>query len=76
MEQPNTGAEQCGNNADASVSLLEQVTPLTRQINCLEIERIADVCVKNIPSLVRVRFSSLYLLDETNNILHLHQQEK
>jgi diguanylate cyclase (GGDEF)-like protein len=73
MEQPNTGAEQSGNNADASVSLLEQVTPLTRQINCLEIERIADVCVKNIPLLVKVRFSSLYLLDETNNILHLHK---
>lgn len=73
MEQPNTGAEQAGLNADPSVSLLEQVTPLTRQINCLEIERIADVCVKNIPSLVRVRFSSLYLLDETNNILHLHK---
>ena len=52
-------------------SLLEQVTPLARQINCLDIERIADVCVTKIPSIVGTRFASLYALDETNGILHL-----
>jgi len=52
-------------------SLLEQATPLARQINCLDIERIADVCVNKIPNLVGSRFASLYVLDETNNILHL-----
>ena len=56
-----------------SISLLEQVTPLARQINCLDIDRIADVCVKRIPALVGVRFASVYMLDETNNILHLHK---
>jgi len=61
------------NNPDSSVSLLEQVTPLARQINCLDIERIADICVQSIPKLVHVRFASLYILDETNNILHLHK---
>ncbi|MHC4559501.1 MAG: sensor domain-containing diguanylate cyclase [Planctomycetota bacterium] len=60
-------------NPDSSISLLEQVTPLARQINCLNINRIADICVKSIPKLVRVRFASLYILDETNNILHLHK---
>ena len=59
------------NNPDAGISLLQQVTPLARQINCLDIGRIADVCVKNIPNLVGVRFASLYILDEANNILHL-----
>lgn len=59
------------NNPDGSISLLQQVTPLARQINCLDIGRIADACVKNIPNLVGVRFASLYVLDETNNILHL-----
>jgi diguanylate cyclase (GGDEF)-like protein len=53
------------------VSLLEQVTPLARQINCLEIERIADVCVNKVPSIVGTRFASLYALDEATGILHL-----
>ena len=53
--------------------LLEQVTPLARQINCLDIERIADICVKNIPALVGARFASLYILDETSDILHLQR---
>lgn len=52
-------------------SLLEQVTPLAREINCLDIERIADVCIGRIPSVVGSRFASLYTLDETNSILHL-----
>jgi diguanylate cyclase (GGDEF)-like protein len=52
-------------------SLLEQVTPLARQINCLDIHRVADVCVKKIPSIVGTRFASLYVLDETSSILRL-----
>ncbi len=52
-------------------SLLEQVTPLAREINCLDIEHIADVCVNRIPQVVGSRFASLYALDETNGILHL-----
>ena len=60
-------------NPDSNINLLEQVTPLARQINCLDINRIADVCIKSIPELVRASFASLYILDETNNILHLHK---
>jgi len=52
-------------------SLLEQVTPLARQINCLDIDRIAEVCIDRIPVVVGSRFASLYALDETNGILHL-----
>jgi hypothetical protein len=54
-------------------SLLEQVTPLARQINCLDIRRIADICITNIPKLVGIKFASLYILDETNTILHLQK---
>jgi len=61
------------NDRDSGISLLGQVTPLARQINCLDIDRIADVCVGRIPALVRARFASVYILDETNNILHLHK---
>ncbi len=53
--------------------LLDQVTPLAHQINCLDMGRIAGVCVKKIPKLVGARFASLYILDETNSILRLHQ---
>lgn len=56
-----------------NISLLEKVTPLARQINCLDIDQIADVCIKSIPELVGVRFASLYILDEDSNILHLHK---
>ena len=63
--------EQHNNGSENGVSLLEQVTPLARQINCLDIERISEICIDRIPALVGVRFASLYILDETNNILHL-----
>ncbi len=73
MHRSNKSSENTGNAAHGSVSLLEQITPLARQINCLDIERIANVCIKNIPNLIGVRFASLYILDETNNILHLQK---
>ncbi|MGA1979208.1 MAG: sensor domain-containing diguanylate cyclase [Sedimentisphaerales bacterium] len=73
MQRSNTSSEKAGNSANGGVSLLEQITPLARQINCLDLERIANVCIKNIPSLIGVRFASLYILDETNSILHLRK---
>ncbi|MBN2271435.1 MAG: sensor domain-containing diguanylate cyclase [Sedimentisphaerales bacterium] len=63
----------CDLNSDKSISLLQQVTPLARQVNCLDIDRIAEVCVENIPKMVGAKFASLYILDETSNILHLHK---
>lgn len=65
--------EQTGSNSDIGISMLERITPLARQINCLDIDRIADICVKSITELVGVRFASLYLLDEANSMLHLHK---
>ena len=73
MHRTNKNSENTPEKTDLSISLLEQITPLARQINCLDINRVADVCIISIPKLVRVRFASLYILDETNNILHLHK---
>lgn len=73
MHRIDKHSENNPENQNSSISLLEQITPLTRQINCLDLDRIAEVCTKNILDLVGVRFSSLYILDETNNILHLHK---
>jgi len=73
MDSTDKSTVEILNKPDSNISLLEQVTPLARQINCLDIDRIADVCIKSIPKLVRASFASLYILDETNNILHLHK---
>jgi len=73
MRRIDNSATGRDSNSGESVSLLQQITPLARQVNCLDIERIAEVCIDNIPKMVGVRFASLYILDETTNILHLHK---
>ncbi len=73
MQQSNENFENGANCPNGNISLLEQITPIAQQINCLDIERIANVCIKNILKLVGVRFASLYVLDETNNILRLQK---
>ena len=73
MRQNDNNPENADNGLGGGISLLEQVTPLARQINCLDIERIADICIKDIAKLVGVRFASLYIIDETSNILHLQK---
>ena len=73
MCQSDKSSGNSANSSDASLSLLQRITPLARQINCLDLDRIADVCTKSILDLVGARFASLYILDETNNILHLHK---
>ena len=73
MHQGNAKSENGTICAGDGISLLEQVTPLARQINCLDIERIANVCINEIPSVIGVRLASLYVLDEANNILHLQK---
>ena len=73
MQQDRKNPENAVNYPPNGDSLLERMTPLARQLNCLDIERIANVCVKNIPDLVGVRLASLYIFDETSNILHLQR---
>ena len=53
MEQANKNPEITPEKTNESLSLLEQVTPLARKINCLDIDRVADVCITNIPKLTR-----------------------
>lgn len=73
MDRTKTNPAEDQQKSDTSITLLEQITPLARQINCLDIDRIADICIKSIPQLVSVQFASLYILDETNNMLHLYK---
>ena len=56
-----------------SLHHLEMLTPLAKKINCLDIKEIANVCIDDIPRLIKARFASLYILDETSDILHLEK---
>ncbi|MBI9017088.1 MAG: sensor domain-containing diguanylate cyclase [Phycisphaerae bacterium] len=52
---------------------INQISLLSRQINCLDLETIAQVCIKYIPKLISARFASLYSYDSENHILRLLQ---
>jgi diguanylate cyclase (GGDEF)-like protein len=52
---------------------IEQITPLAQQINCLDINRIAEISVTQIPQLVGAGRASLYILDDATDILHLQK---
>ncbi len=52
---------------------LVTITPLAKQINCLDVKRIGDLCVTEIPQLIGAKLASLYILDETSDILHLEK---
>ena len=71
MAEPTKQSDDCVGPCPPKVSLLERVTPLARQINSLDIDRISEVCVTKVPSVVGSAFASLYTLDEANGILHL-----
>jgi len=73
MGRNNNNSDEHTETAAGSVSLLEQITPLARQINCLDIHRIATICVGRIPKLLGTRLASLYLLDESGDMLHLQK---
>ena len=46
-----------GCNSD-NMYRLEVITPLVQQLNCLDIKRIADICVNEIPKLLKARLAS------------------
>ncbi|MCK4959284.1 MAG: sensor domain-containing diguanylate cyclase [Planctomycetes bacterium] len=57
----------------SSLGSLEVITPLAKHLNCLDIKKIADVCVNDLPKLLGARLASLYILDESSDILHLQK---
>lgn len=62
----------CSGHAGPSCRL-DVITPLAKKINCLDVKRIADICVSEIPHLVGAKLASLYILDENSDILHLEK---
>ena len=53
------------------LSILEKLAPLARKINCLDLNRIADISVQYIPELIGMKLASFYILNDENNILYL-----
>jgi len=50
---------------------ISQISFLSRQINCLNLDKIASVCVEKIPELISARYASLYRFDEEQQVFHL-----
>ncbi len=73
MSQKNRNCKKADDKTGAEALSLEQITPLAQQVNSLDIEQIAEVCIKKIPQLLAVRFASLYVLDDMSGILHLQR---
>ena len=73
METDNSKDKQAARSCSGNVYRLEVVTPLVQQLNCLDIKKIADICVDEIPKLIGARLASLYILDEASDILHLEK---
>jgi diguanylate cyclase (GGDEF)-like protein len=53
------------------ICVLDAVTPLVQQINCLDLHQISRICVEEVPKLINACYASLYILDEVSDMLHL-----
>ena len=50
---------------------ISQISFLSRQINCLDLDKIASVCIEKIPELISARYASLYRFDQQQQVFHL-----
>ena len=73
MEMESPKNEQTPASCSDNAYRLEVITPLVQQLSCLDIKRTADICVNEIPKLLNARLASLYILDESSDILHLEK---
>lgn len=56
---------------DLNTKIIDAITPLVQQLNCLDIQQIGKVCTEQLPKLIGARFVSLYLLDPVSDMLYL-----
>ncbi len=73
MEADNSSHQENAYCASGRECRLQAITPLAQQLNCLDIKKIADICISQIPKLVGAKLASLYVLDDTSDILHLEK---
>lgn len=51
--------------------VIETIAPLAQEINCLDMKKITDICVKQIPKLIDARLASLYIIEDQTDMLCL-----
>ncbi|MBC8378553.1 MAG: sensor domain-containing diguanylate cyclase [Planctomycetes bacterium] len=68
-----TTAKKIAKGCTGGSCRLDIITPLAKKINCLDVKRIADICIDEIPVLIGAKLASLYILDENSDILHLEK---
>jgi diguanylate cyclase (GGDEF)-like protein len=61
------------NTQEQVIEKIDQIGQLSRQINCLDLEKIATVCIIEIPKLISSRYASLYTYDQEKKLLRLLQ---
>lgn len=73
MESQTPRTTQCRLSNETGACRLSMITPLARKLNCLDMSKIADICIDDIPDLIGARRASLYILDDASDILHLEK---
>lgn len=76
MKKEDTGSKQGTHNklsCAGDLCRLETITPLARRLNCLDLKKIAEICINDITELVGAKLGSLYILDDNSDILHLEK---
>ncbi|MBN1766781.1 MAG: sensor domain-containing diguanylate cyclase [Sedimentisphaerales bacterium] len=58
-------------NHEKVIEAINHISQLSRQINCLDADKIATVCIDQIPQLISARFASLYTYNTEKGLLHL-----
>jgi diguanylate cyclase (GGDEF)-like protein len=53
------------------IKKINQISDLSKQINCLNLKQITQVCIQKIPELISARFASLYSYNPTTETLRL-----
>jgi len=55
------------------IEKINQISHLSKQINCLDIKKISSVCIEQIPKLIAANCASLYTYDQKKGVLQLLQ---
>jgi diguanylate cyclase (GGDEF)-like protein len=53
------------------INKIGRISEISHRINCLDLDKIASVCIEEIPDLIASRFASLYRYDAEKRVLHL-----
>ena len=57
-----------------TIDKINHISDLSHQINCLNLDQIASVCIEAIPKLIAARYASLYTFESEQEVLHLLRQ--